>query len=322
MASLLSAGIMQRINQKALGQHWRWFALSAALLLGSTIYLLGRDTYPTVQYHELLATTHPNNYNCSSPITLGGTNRLARTLEGNERRYQYMLGERQKLIEKEGGSQIAVFPPPRGRYYVLWDFFIPAFSCPFPMYRVGQLSDGGKWVCGLERVLHHRPNCVVYSLNTQTPAYSSFEVDILEKSSGCQIYGFDAKPTPEAPSRWPWGEADDILRSRVHFNPFTIADPTAQLKYRSLRSVMRDLGHDWIDILKLDLEGSEFATLLAIIAENQGEPLPFWSTYSDSSDRVIRRYENGGTVPRLVHPARVRGPPTVLLRSQHDGCEQ
>jgi hypothetical protein len=56
---------------------------------------------------------------------------------------------------------------------------------------------------------------------------------------------------------------------------------------------MREFGHDWIDILKViyqcpgpgilsqllysqvELKGSEFATLLAIIADNHDEPLPF-----------------------------------------------
>ncbi|KAJ7818681.1 hypothetical protein B0H14DRAFT_2373013, partial [Mycena olivaceomarginata] len=159
------------------------------------------------------------------------------------------------------------------QYYVLWDFFIPAFTCPFPMDRVGKR---GNWVCGLERVLHHRPNCIVYSLNKDTPSYSSFEQDILERSSGCEIYAFDANM---APSKWPWGETDvvatDLLRSRVHFNEFAVSDVTAK-HYRSLESVMRGFGHEWIDVLKVDLKGSEFATLLAIIADHTQElPLPF-----------------------------------------------
>ncbi|KAJ7880849.1 hypothetical protein B0H13DRAFT_1580990, partial [Mycena leptocephala] len=157
----------------------------------------------------------------------------------------------------------------------LWDFFIPAFTCPFPMYRVGTLADGGKWVCGLDRVLQNRPNPIIHSLNEKTPSYSSFEQDIIERSPGCQIYGFDSNATLDVASKWPRGEIDvatDLLR--YQFNYYSISDPTAT-KYRSLQSVMREFGHDWIDILKVELKGSEFATLLAIIADKHDEPLPF-----------------------------------------------
>ncbi|KAF8198675.1 methyltransferase domain-containing protein [Mycena galopus ATCC 62051] len=271
---MFSNDIMQRITRTASTRQWRWLALPAGLLLVSTIYLLqGGPDIPKIGYNALLATTTTNN--CQALNNLGGTSRLARTLEANENRYQYTMAEREKLIEKEGGSQIDIFPPRASRYYVLWDFFIPAYTCPFPLYRVGTLADGGKWVCGLERVLQDRPNCIVYSLNKPTPSYSSFESDILERSSGCEVYAFEANT---ASSKWPWGENEvtDLLASRVHFNEFSISDPSVTAKkYRSLQSVMQEFGHNWIDILKMDLMGSEFATLLSIIADNGEEPLPF-----------------------------------------------
>jgi hypothetical protein len=43
------------------------------------------------------------------------------------------------------------------------DFFIPAFACPHRVRRVGTLGDGGKWVCGLERIAE-QPSCVIYSV--------------------------------------------------------------------------------------------------------------------------------------------------------------
>ncbi|KAJ7357984.1 hypothetical protein DFH08DRAFT_1075303 [Mycena albidolilacea] len=221
--------------------------------------------------------------------------------------------EREKLIEKWGGKHIPAFPPPHGLYYVLWDFFIPAFTCPFPVYRVGLLADGGKWVCGLERVLYNRRKPIIYSLNYRTPLYSSFELDMLARSPGCHIYGFDANATHAAPSKWPWGETDVVidlkLKSRVHFNHFSVADRAAR-RYRSLQSAMRNFGHDWVDILKIDLEGSEFATLVSIIADSQGKPLPFgqlllevhigWSedmTTVDHFSQWFARLERAGLRP-------------------------
>ncbi|KAF8151081.1 methyltransferase domain-containing protein [Mycena galopus ATCC 62051] len=273
-----SAGIFQRVNRQALTQHWRWLAVSATVLLACTVYLLGHgDTHepPPIQYQELLTTT--NISNCAVPIQLGGTSRLAKTLAGNERRYQRMIVAREALIAKTGGMDISAFGPPHRLRDALWDFYVPEFSCPHPMYRVGILADGGKWVCGVERVLYDRPNCLIYSLNQQGQSYSSFEVNMLERSSGCQVHVFDGAATTDAPSKWPWGETEmdtALIKPRVHFNQFALSDPTAS-KYRSLKSTMRAFNHEWIDILKVELAGSEFATLLSMIAEYGDEPLPF-----------------------------------------------
>ncbi|KAJ6462463.1 methyltransferase domain-containing protein [Mycena sanguinolenta] len=276
-----SAAIQERINRKTLAQHWRWLAISGSVLLVCTLYLFSRDTHtsysPELGYQELL--TNPADVNnCAVPIVLGGSSRLARTLVGNERRYQKMIEDREKIIAKDGGMGLSAFGPKHVLRDLLWDFFIPAFSCPHPMYRVGTLADGGKWACGIERVLHDRPNCLVYSFNHKTPSYSSFEEDILARSPGCQIHAFDPNADTNVTARWPWGDTDTvdkgILKSRVHFNTFSVANPTAE-NYHSLQSTMRSFGHEWIDILKVDLGGAEFATLLSIIRENQDEPLPF-----------------------------------------------
>jgi len=42
------------------------------------------------------------------------------------------------------------------------DFFIPTFRCPHRFERIGAIGDGGKWVCGLERVAK-QSKCVIYS---------------------------------------------------------------------------------------------------------------------------------------------------------------
>jgi hypothetical protein len=71
------------------------------------------------------------------------------------------------------------------------------------------MGDGGKWVCGLERYAepfslmkkpkitnmraHNRiaekPDCVVYSMGVN--GESSFEAAVLERTSGCKIWGYD-----------------------------------------------------------------------------------------------------------------------------------
>lgn len=42
------------------------------------------------------------------------------------------------------------------------DFFLPSYRCPHRVERVGIMGDGGKWVCGLERIAPKK-QCVIYS---------------------------------------------------------------------------------------------------------------------------------------------------------------
>ena len=45
------------------------------------------------------------------------------------------------------------------------DFFLPSFRCPHSVERVGVMGDGGKWLCGLERIVPKK-KCVMYSFGT------------------------------------------------------------------------------------------------------------------------------------------------------------
>lgn len=46
--------------------------------------------------------------------------------------------------------------------YTLWDFFPAAFNCPHTVERIGNPGVGGKWVCGLDRLVDKK-DCIVYS---------------------------------------------------------------------------------------------------------------------------------------------------------------
>ncbi|KAJ7682863.1 methyltransferase domain-containing protein, partial [Mycena rosella] len=159
-------------------------------------------------------------------------------------------------------------------FYTLWDFFGPAFSCPFSVYRVGTMGDGGKWVCGLERATH-QPNCVIYSMGVERQ--SSFEQEVLRQSERCQVYGARSRCL----CRWiliNGLRADTAVNARAHFFPFKIGaadNHTASPKEYSLQGIMKELGHDFIDIWKIDIEGSEFSALTAVIQSFKGKPLPF-----------------------------------------------
>jgi hypothetical protein len=93
---------MQRINWKLVARS-PWPKISTAFLFFFTFYLLARDihSHSVSKYHDLLTTA-----NSSALMNYRGTSRLVRTLEGNEKRYQFTIVEREKLIEKWGGRHI------------------------------------------------------------------------------------------------------------------------------------------------------------------------------------------------------------------------
>ncbi|TFK54561.1 hypothetical protein OE88DRAFT_1624747 [Heliocybe sulcata] len=180
----------------------------------------------------------------------------------NEARYQDALKERQTLIQKYGptASKVEAFPT-NGDFYTMWDFFIPAFQCPHKTERVGTLGDGGKWVCGLERVAK-KSKCVIYSFGVN--GESSFEATLLQRAPGCKVWGYDFSVGSFGP------EINDVpsLKARSHFYPYALGaydSPTSDPPYYTLQTLMRNNGHDFIDILKIDIEGAEFESLTAFL---------------------------------------------------------
>lgn len=150
-----------------------------------------------------------------------------------------------------------------------------AFTCPHSVERIGALGDGGKWVCGIER-LATKKSCVVYSIGINHE--SSFERDLLLRTNNCEVWGYDFSVERFGPE-----VADDpSLLRRAHFAPYALSGrdahgPNDNPKMYTLRTLMELNGHNYIDILKVDIEGWEFDTLQALIRPylEAGEPLPF-----------------------------------------------
>ncbi|PVG03175.1 hypothetical protein CPB86DRAFT_779522 [Serendipita vermifera] len=153
----------------------------------------------------------------------------------------------------------------------MWDFVIPTFSCPFPVTRIGTLGDGGKWVCGFERVVN-QPNCVIYSFGVERE--SSFEAEILSATDNCRIYGYDFSVKEWGP-QLKWNPA---FQDRIEFHPFKLGgtdQPDTTPPMHTLSGLMEMNGHTFVDILKVDIEGSEYDVLEALLDSYAGQPLPF-----------------------------------------------
>jgi len=268
-----------------MSRHPRWAIATGIIILGSLLLLASKSA---PEYTGLYGGGGHNQQGSNNEIAIppvggngdtsynppspsGGKSRLARVLESNERRYQHAIEARKKLISSKGGDGIAAFPPQHGAFYTLWDFFIPAFSCPFPVWRVGIMGDGGKWVCGVERVINQK-KCVIYSMGVESQ--SSFEAEILRTSDSCIVYGFDFSVTQWGPEL----RNDPILSPRAKFHPYKIGGVDrhdASPKEYTLKGIMEENNHEFINILKVDIEGSEFEALIAVIDSFKGEPLPF-----------------------------------------------
>ncbi|KAH7338569.1 methyltransferase domain-containing protein [Rhizoctonia solani] len=196
-------------------------------------------------------------------------------LERQEDAYAQTVQDRHAFIKKIGPTPDKVVPYPdmaSDRAYTLWDFFPPSFDCPYETTRLGVMGDGGKWVCGLSRLIE-KPKCVVYSAGISTD--SSFEAAILRRTH-CEVLGFDYSVDKFGP------EIEDVssLRARATFYKYAISgkdEHQANPPRWTLRSLMERHGHTFIDILKVDIEGAEFDVLAESIKyyTDNGLPLPF-----------------------------------------------
>lgn len=126
---------------------------------------------------------------------------------------------------------------------------------------------------------------IVYSLGVGDDV--SFDLSLIERY-GVRVFAFD--PTPET-AEW---LARQTLPERFRYQPVAISDydgtadffapvtgrkcstlqaripgqaPSHRVTARRLTTLMRELGHDRIDILKIDIEGAEYGVLADMINE-------------------------------------------------------
>ncbi len=138
--------------------------------------------------------------------------------------------------------------------------------------RVGTWSDGGKWVCDPDRL---GPSPIVYSFGVGNEI--SFDRE-MASTFGAQVYMFD--PTPSVSQMWTAfkaGQAEDT--GRIFFHALGLGPVSEEAgkqraltlegqvcPVKTLREMAELLGHTHVDIVKLDIEGGEFASLKQMIA--------------------------------------------------------
>lgn len=129
----------------------------------------------------------------------------------------------------------------------------PLWPCLWGNIPLGDFSgeEGPKFVCGFERYLW--PSCVVYSFGSR--ALTTFEDAVFRANPSCEVHIFD--PTVD-----PVGSKFLLHSKRWHFHAFGLAGTAGNLprvgKVDILSAIAARLGHQRIDILKVDIEGAEF----------------------------------------------------------------
>ncbi|ODN01072.1 Methyltransferase-like protein 24 [Orchesella cincta] len=187
---------------------------------------------------------------------------LGRLLLSEKNWYEAVL-LRHKYMEKKSLEKFK--PWGDTGFTVIWNLIAPTFDCPHMRKRIGSIGDGGKWVCGfelLEETKKTKAPCVVYSFGVNTE--SSFEAEILQKTN-CDVFAYDMTVSK-------MGQQVSGIGSKLTFKKVGLGvNNTDTLK--TLATLMEENGHTWIDVLKIDIEGSEFSALEGV--SNAFNILPF-----------------------------------------------
>ncbi|MGA2263161.1 MAG: FkbM family methyltransferase [Acidobacteriota bacterium] len=133
--------------------------------------------------------------------------------------------------------------------------------------RVGARYDGGKWVCDPQTL---PDKSVVYSFGVGDDI--SFDMD-MAGMFGCEVYMFD--PSPSVVTNFSnFKSGRSCGRGHIYFQPVGLGPVSSEEQkqwnlviegkpcaVKSLADIARSLNHTHVDILKIDIEGGEFAAL-------------------------------------------------------------
>lgn len=147
------------------------------------------------------------------------------------------------------------------------------------LLRVGRSGDGGKWVSDPQSL---RPGAVVYSVGVGTDI--SFDVE-MAGLFGCEVHTFDPSPSVER-SFSDYHPGQPVGKGKFWYHPVGLGpistDPATadeliiedrRCPVKCLSELAAELGHDRVDILKIDIEGGEMAALKEVLSSRVLERL-------------------------------------------------
>jgi hypothetical protein len=144
-------------------------------------------------------------------------------------------------------------------------WFMPHVQCPSKELlpepsKCGKAQDGQKWVCGIDSL---KAPCVVYSFGSHEN--TCFESAMAGRTA-CEIHIFDPTSRSVRNPRWTyhrWGIAGDDKADTRYWRFFgrhagSKHVSCAGCEMKTLAETMQTLGHGFIDLLKVDVDGAEW----------------------------------------------------------------
>jgi len=152
-----------------------------------------------------------------------------------------------------------------------------SFKCPFKWF--GN-EYGGFYIC--PDLIKDKDNIIVYSAGVGEDI--SFDIDIIKEFKNCKVFAFD--PTPKSIE---WIKKQDLPKN-YQFFPYGIGvnsteekmylpknmkhvsgsiyqsdhlsmENVINVQMKSFYDIIKENGHKYIDIIKMDIEGSEFSVI-------------------------------------------------------------
>ena len=183
-------------------------------------------------------------------------------------------------------------------------------------------------MCGIEAIAAQKAPCVVYSFGVNHD--SSFEAGLLQRAPNCEVWGYDFSVTMFGPEI----QSNPVLSAKAHFAPYRVGaheNPHLVPPEFTIAALMARNGHEFVDVLKVDVEGSEFDALAAFLKPYIGPnapPLPIgqleieihaWNKLGDFEPFYSwwQLMEKAGlrpfwTEPNIVHVSHLRARPDVV----------
>jgi len=139
------------------------------------------------------------------------------------------------------------------------------------MSRYGHWDDGGWNLCASALPPPDQP-CVVYSFGINKD--TSFEFDFVRRHPHCTIYAFDPSIGRET---------GDDFHPRIKFFNVGVSGKAKTEEVNgvvremmTLEGVMSMLGHEWLDVLKMDIERSEWGVLGDMVSSKKWVHVELW----------------------------------------------
>ncbi|MDI1488011.1 MAG: hypothetical protein OHK93_007285 [Ramalina farinacea] len=286
------------------------FERSHTILLGTAIVLFLLVSFSTF---DLLPSTSSVSTTSSSSHSFDGSNpkiqphkpgqpltidqRMARS-EASWQRYKKQQKKALKMLPP-GYNGWMTDSTKDHKMYVVWDFFNPSYTCPWDMERIGQLGDGGKWVCGLSKYIEFSEmaesgeGASATSSSSSTKGLSKKTEEDGEDGDGAEeddgkhgdklvVYSFGVRDDSSFEevmlsetnaevvavdfSVGSFGkELSPSHRNRSTFLKIGLGDADEphhpEAPFYTLSTIMRKRKHTYIDYLKVDIEGAEWGSL-------------------------------------------------------------